>query len=152
MPAFWIWRCSDSGFQVVKLAIAAGFSLFMPCCVQRFVISGGKLGNRCRDCPGLALLLAVIPDFRGQTWQSLQGMPGIGPLACSDSRFQGVNLGITAGIARDWPSGVHRFLISGLNLRFTVAPSLLHRRMARLRNVVADAGRDRSPRRRHNPK
>ena len=28
---------------------------------------------------------AVIPDFRGQTWESLQGMPGIGPLACSES-------------------------------------------------------------------
>ena len=31
-----------------------------------------KLGNRCRDCPGLALLRAAIRDFRGQTWESLQ--------------------------------------------------------------------------------
>ena len=39
---------------------------------------------------------AMIPDFRGQTWKSLQGMPGISPPACSDSGFQGVNLGIAA--------------------------------------------------------
>ena len=81
----------------------------MPSGVQRFVISGGELGNRCKampvydllravildfmgqtwqslqGMPGIALLRAAIRDFRGQTWQSLQRLPGIGPLACSDS-------------------------------------------------------------------
>ena len=31
------------------------------------------------------LTAAVIPDFRGQTWESLQRLSGIGPPACSDS-------------------------------------------------------------------
>ena len=67
--------CSDSGFQVVNLGIAAEITRDWPSCVQRFWISWGKLGNRCKECPGLALLRAVIRYFRGQTWESLQDFP-----------------------------------------------------------------------------
>ena len=78
----------------------------LPSGVQRFVISGVKLENRCKECPGLALLRAAIPDFRGQTWQSMQGYARLRPPACSDSGFQGSNLRIAARNARDWPSCV----------------------------------------------
>ena len=50
--------------------------------------------------PVYAFLRAAIRDFRGQTWQSLQGYARLRPPACSDSGFQGVNLGIAAEIAR----------------------------------------------------
>ena len=56
--------------------------------LQRFLISWGKLGNRCRECPGLALLRAVIHDFRGSIWESLQENPLEQRYRCSDSRFQ----------------------------------------------------------------
>ena len=56
--------CSDSGFQGSNLAIAAEIARDWPSCVQRFLISGVKLGNRCKDCPRLDLLRAVILDFR----------------------------------------------------------------------------------------
>ena len=46
--------------------------------------------------PVYALLRAAIPDFRGYTWESLQGYARLRPLACSDSGFQGGNLGIAA--------------------------------------------------------
>ena len=64
MPAFWLWRCSDSGFQGVNLGIAARICLFTPSCVQRFLISWGKFGNHCRYLPGNVLQHAVILDFR----------------------------------------------------------------------------------------
>ena len=61
----------------------------LPSGVQRFVISGGKLGNRCKECPGLDLLRAVIRDFRGQTWQSLQDFPRNNPGAAVILDFRG---------------------------------------------------------------
>ena len=65
------------------MGIAARLCPFTTSFVQRFVISGGKLGNHCmlfpRNDPGAAVIL----DFRGQTWQSLQRLPGIGSPACS---------------------------------------------------------------------
>ena len=70
------------------MGITAGFCQETPSSVQRFRISGGQFGNRCRDCPGLALLRAAILDFRGQTWQSLQDFPQKRPRGCSDSGFQ----------------------------------------------------------------
>ena len=57
--------CSDSGFQGVNLGIAAEIARDWPSCVQRFVISGVKLGNRCKVMPVYDLLRAVIPDLRG---------------------------------------------------------------------------------------
>ena len=60
------------------------------------LISGAKLGNHCKVMPVYALLCAAIPDFRGYTWESLQGYARLRPLACSDSGFQGGNLGIAA--------------------------------------------------------
>ena len=53
--------------------------------LHRFLISGGEFGNRYRECPGLALLCAAIPDFRGSIWELLQGFPRLSPFACSDS-------------------------------------------------------------------
>ena len=54
--------------------------------LQRFLISGGEFGNRCRDCPRFGSVGAVILDFRGCIWESLQGMPGKGlvPAAIPD--------------------------------------------------------------------
>ena len=59
-------------------------------------------------------------------------MPGIGPIACSDSGFQGVNLGITASFSQETAQRLHRFLISGPDLRIDVSfspfkPSCVHR-------------------------
>ena len=80
--------CSDSGFHGVNLAIAARKTSRTAPPMQRFLITWGKLGNRCRECPGLALLRAVIHDFRGSIWESLQENPLEQPYRCSDSRFQ----------------------------------------------------------------
>ena len=41
-----------------------GFACRTGLLMLRFLISGGKLGNRYRDCPGLDLLRAAIRDFR----------------------------------------------------------------------------------------
>ena len=101
------------------LRITARFSPETHSNVQRFWISGGKLGNHCRFFHGKDLGAAVIPDFRGQTWQSLQKLPGIGPPACSDSGIHGVNLGIAARNCPEMSSCVQRFLISGPDLRIT---------------------------------
>ena len=62
-----------------------------------------RLANRCKVFPVYALLRAAILDFMGSIWESLQRMPGIRPLVCSDSGFQGVNLGIAAWIVRKCP-------------------------------------------------
>ena len=34
-----------------------------------------RLANRCRDCPRFGSVATVILDFRGSTWESLQGFP-----------------------------------------------------------------------------
>ena len=85
------------------------------------LISGAKLGNRCKVMPVYALLCAAIPDFRGSIWESLQGYARLRPLACSDSLFEGVNLGIAAGLCPFTSSCVQRFLISGQDLRIDAA-------------------------------
>ena len=99
------------------------------------LISGAKLGNHCKVMPVYALLCAAIPDFRGYTWESLQGYARLRPLACSDSGFQGLNLGITARLCPFTPSCVQRFLISGgkLGNRCKVFPVY-----ALLRAVILD--------------
>ena len=104
-----------------------GVVRFMPCCVHRFLISG----------PDLRIDARFSPFTRSCVHRFLISSP---------------DLRIDARISLFKPCCVHRFLISGSDLGIDAAPSLLHRRMALLRNVVADAGRDRSPRRRHNPK
>ena len=71
--------------------------------------------------PVYALLRAVILDFRGSIWESLQGYARLRPLACSDSGFHGVNLGITARLCPFTLSCVQRFLISGSNLGINAA-------------------------------
>ena len=71
--------------------------------------------------PVYDLLRAVIPDFRGAIWESLQGYCPFTPLACSDSLFEGVNLGIAARLCPFTSSCVQRFLISGQDLRIDAA-------------------------------
>ena len=77
--------------------------------LQRFLISGGQFGNHCMDLPenvlqsamildfrlrlenhykvflGISPNAAVILDFRGSIWESLQGNPQEWPHGCSDS-------------------------------------------------------------------
>ena len=89
--------------------------------LQRFWVLWGEFGNRCEECPSFGPSAAVIPDFRGSTWESLQGNALLRQLMCIDSRFQGVNLAITASFSPLTPSFVHRFLISGPNLRIAAA-------------------------------
>ena len=60
----------------------------LPSGVQRFVISGGKLGNRCKIMPVYDLLRAAIPDFRGVNLGITAGFPRKRPRGCSDSGFQ----------------------------------------------------------------
>ena len=43
--------------------------------LQRFRISGVKLENRCKECPGLALLRAAIRDFRAKLGNRCKIMP-----------------------------------------------------------------------------
>ena len=95
------------------LRITARLCQFTLSCVQRFLISGGQFKNRCKVMPVYALLCAAIPDFRGSIWESLQGYCPFTPLACSDSLFEGVNLGIAARLCPFTPSCLQRFLISG---------------------------------------
>ena len=73
-------RCIEEWFRL-QTATTPG--------LQWFLISGGELGNRCMFCLENGLQRAVILDFMGQTWQSLQGYARLRPLACSDSWFQG---------------------------------------------------------------
>ena len=99
------------------MGITARLCPFTLSCVQRFRISGAKLGNHCKAMPVYALLCAAIPDFRGSIWESLQGYARLRSLACSDSGFQGVNLGIAARLCPFTTSCVQRFLISSPDLR-----------------------------------
>ena len=89
--------------------------------VSLCLISGAKLGNHCKVMPVYALLCAAIPDFRGSIWESLQGYCPFTPLACSDSLFEGVNLGIDARFTLETSFCVQRFLISGQDLRIDAA-------------------------------
>ena len=103
------------------MGITARLCPFTPSCVQRFRISGGQFGNHCKVMPVYALLCAAIPDFRGSIWESLQGYCPFTPLACSDSLFEGVNLGIDARFTLETSFCVQRFLISGQDLRIDAA-------------------------------
>ena len=101
--------CSDSGFHGFNLGIAARITRVLALGLQRFLISGGKLANRCRVLPVYTLLRAVILDFRarlenrcrvfpvygllravildfrGSIWESLHGFALKRHPACSDS-------------------------------------------------------------------
>ena len=70
-----------------------------------------RLENRCKLFPENILLPASILDFMGSIWESLQGYARLRPLVCSDSGFQGVNLGITARLLSVYASCVQRFFI-----------------------------------------
>ena len=64
MPEFWPKRCSDSRFQGVNLGITVGKTSRIAPGLQRFLISWGQLGNRCKVFPVYTLLRASILDFR----------------------------------------------------------------------------------------
>ena len=89
------------------LRIDARFSLFTPSYVHRFLISGSDL--------------RIDASFSPFTSSSVHRFLISGP-----------DLGIDASFSPIPPSCVHRFLISGPHLGIDAAPSLLHRRMARL--------------------
>ena len=91
------------------LGIDASFSRFKPSCVHRFLISGPNLGIDASFSP-------FSPSFVHRFLIS------------------GPDLGIDARISPKTTFCVHRFLISGPNLGIDAAPSLLHRRMARLQH------------------
>ena len=57
------------------MGIAAVFSQFTPFCVQRFLISGGKLGNHRKFFPGNRPKAAVILDFRPRLGNRCKVMP-----------------------------------------------------------------------------
>ena len=83
--------CSDSGFHGVNLGITAGFCLFTPSFVHRFLISG--------------------PDLRIDA--------GFSPFTSSFVRrflISGPDLGIDVSFSPFKPSCVHRFLISSPDL------------------------------------
>ena len=58
------------------MAIAARICPFTSSCVQRFLISGGKLGNRCKVLPVYAILHAAILDFRPRLGNRCKVLPG----------------------------------------------------------------------------
>ena len=101
-----------------NLRIDACFSPFMPSCVHRFLISRPNLG-----------IDASFSPFK--------------PSCVHRFLISGPDLGIDARISPKTTFCVHRFLISGPNLGIDAAPSLLHRRIARLqhgRGTQAGAG------------
>ena len=149
-PSF-VHRFLISGLD---LGIYARFCLFSPSCVHRFLISGLDLG-----------IDASFSRFK--------------PSCVHRFLISGLDLRIDARFSPIKHSSVHRFLISSLDLRIDAAPSLLRLRTARLQNyrrcgkedwfrlqhhrccteerpafrmTVADAGGDKMPRMRHNPK
>ena len=119
--------------------------------LQRFLISRPNLGIAARKPSRTAKLLHRF----------LISRPNLGIDACFSPfmpscvhRFLNSipNLGIDASFSPFKPSCVHRFLISRPNLRIDAAQSSWRWRIARLQHRRVDAGRDRMPRRRHNPK
>ena len=121
MPVYDLLRAVIPDFRGAIWESLQGYCPFTLSCVQRFRISGGQFGNRCKVMPVYALLCAAIPDFRGSIWESLQGYCPFTPLACSDSLFEGVNLGIDARFTLETSFCVQRFLISGQDLRIDAA-------------------------------
>ena len=100
------------------MAIATRFSPFKPSCVHRFLISGSDLG-----------IDASFSRFK--------------PSCVHRFLISSPDLGIDAKKPSRTAQRMHRFLISGPNLRIDAAPSLLHRRTARLqrsRGVQAGTG------------
>ena len=133
------------------LGIDASFSRFKPSCVHRFLISGPDLGIDAR----------ISPFTPSCVHRFLISGPNLGIDAKKPSRtaqrlhrflISSPDLGIDARISPKTTFCVHRFLISGPNLGIDAAPSLRHRRTARLQHGCLGAGGDRVPRRRHNPK
>ena len=82
-------RCSDSGFQVVNLAIAAEIARDWPSCVQRFVISGVKLGNRYKETLKNSQTAASILDFRARLGNRCKVFLGNDPGAAVILDFRG---------------------------------------------------------------
>ena len=128
--------------------------------LQRFLISGVKLGNRCRDCPIFALLRAVILDFKARLGNRCRVFPGNAHKCASILDFKPKLENRCRGewfrLLRSWRQ---RFSASDSNFRSGKEewPTASHRRCGKeewpaFRMTVADAGGDSLPRRRHNPK
>ena len=119
-PDYTLLRASILDFRV-KLANRCMLFPVYPLFRAAILDFRGQFGNHCMVMPVYALFCAAIRDFRGSIWESLQGYARLRPLACSDSGFQGVNLGITARLCQFTPSCVQRFLISSPDLRIDAA-------------------------------
>ena len=124
------------------MGIDARISLFKPSCVHRFLISGPNLGidakKPSRTAQRLHRFLISSPDLRIDA--SFSPIP---PSCVHRFLISSPDLGIDARISPKTTFCVHRFLISGPNLGIDAAPSLLHRRIARLqrsRGVQAGTG------------
>ena len=63
------------------MGITARLCPFTTSCVQRFLISGGKLGNHCKFFPGNRPKAAVILDFRSRFANHCKVFPGNSPKA-----------------------------------------------------------------------
>ena len=90
--------CSDSGFHGVNYGITAGFCLFTPSFVRRFLISG----------PDLGIDVSFSPFKSSFVHRFL---------------ISGPDLRIDAGFCLFTSSFVHRFLISSPDLRIDAAQS-----------------------------
>ena len=108
----------------------------------------GARWNACRGmCCFMHRFLILSPDLGIDA-----SFSPITPFCMHRFLISGLNLRIDARKPSRTAQRLHRFLISGSYFGIDAAPSLLHRRMARLQHSRGGAGRDRMPRRRHNPK
>ena len=85
------------------MGITARFSRVLA--LQRFLISGGQFGNRCRFFPVYSLLRAVILDLRAQFENRCKDFLVYAFFGAMILDFRGgVNLGIAARISSFMPS------------------------------------------------
>ena len=116
--------CSDSGFHGVNYGITAGFCLFTPSFVRRFLISGPDLGI---DVSFSSFTPSFVHRFliSGSNLRIDAGFSRF--TLCCVHRFliSGPDLRIDARFSPFKSSFVHRFLISSPDLRIDAASSLL---------------------------
>ena len=104
--------------------------------LQRFRISWGQFGNRCRECPGLALLRAVILDFRPRFANHCRDFPGNSPATSvildSGLRFGNHCTAIATAVRNDLPVVV----VAAAIFRVRLHSSLPRKKMARLQRLL----------------
>ena len=114
------------------MGIDAGFCLFTPSCVHRFLISWGKLGNRCKVMPVYTLLRAAILDFRPRLGNRCKLFPVNTLFRASILDFR-VELGNRCSIiVVTVENGPPATAVAATTFRVRFYSSLPQRRMARL--------------------